>query len=204
MAVFDAILLAAGESRRMGKSKQMLEVDGMPLLLRTVKVLREAAVIRKLIVVLGANADQHLDALSHEEVHIVLNQRWQQGMGTSLHAGLEQLSVDDLPGGILLSVCDQPLLSATVIRNLTRAMEPGKIAAAEYAPGVVGTPAAFSIYFLNDLKSVPPEGGARQLFSRFSSRLITIPFPNGSLDLDTPEDYAQFRQQHGQRNTDKG
>lgn len=201
--MIDAVVLAAGESRRMGTSKQLLEVDGVPLLRRTVRILREAAVLRKLIVVLGANAEQHLDALSQEEVQIVVNHHWQKGMGTSLHAGLEQLSPDDLPGGVLVSVCDQPLLTASVIRDLAQAMEPGKIAAAEYAADLVGTPAVFSIYYLNELKSVPPEGGARKLFSRYSNKLIRVPFPEGSMDLDTPEDYARYQQHQAQRKTDK-
>lgn len=204
MAVIDAVLLAAGESRRMGKSKQMLEVDGMPLLLRTVRILHEADVIRKLIIVLGANAEQHLDVLSQEEVQIVVNHQWQAGMGTSLHTGLEQLSTDDPPSGVLLSVCDQPLLTVSVIRNLARAMDPGKIAAAEYAPGLIGTPAVFSIYFLNELKSVPAEGGARQLFSRYSNKVIPVPFAEGSMDLDTPEDYARYQQHQAQRKSNKG
>lgn len=200
MAVVDAVLLAAGESRRMGEPKQMLEVDGKPLLIRTIRVLQEAGTIRKIIVVLGANADRHLEMLSQEEVQIVVNQDWPKGMGSSIRTGLERLDPDNLPDGILITVCDQPLLSADIIRKLTAALKTNKIATAEYSSGVYGTPALFSASFLNELKSIPAEGGARQMFHRFRSVVTPVPFPEGSIDLDTPEDYRRFRENHAGRN----
>src|SRR6478672_10290842 len=105
------VILAAGESARLGTPKQLLTFRGVTLLQRALDnalALPEAPVA----LVLGANADQVRPNDLDSRVHIVENPHWREGMGTSLRTGLQALleAQPDLEAVIFL-VCDQPLLA---------------------------------------------------------------------------------------------
>ena len=106
------IVLAAGSSSRMGRSKQLLEIDGQPLLCRCVDHAL-AASPSQVVVVLGANEKPHRELLEKLPVQIVSNFYWKTGMGSSIKTGLNYLiqSNGELDG-VILMVCDQPALTS--------------------------------------------------------------------------------------------
>ena len=176
----------------MGSPKQLLTIGDSTILTRTIRIIRSCPEIRKIYVVLGANADILKSTIETEEVQIVVSDKWQIGMGASLKSGLNALQQQEpLPDQILITVCDQPHLTTKILNDLILAGQPGKICVSDYGNDN-GTPALFDSYFYNQLISIPEESGARKLFSANNNRIIKVLFPEGAVDLDTPEDYAQF------------
>ncbi len=211
------ILLAAGASSRMGCPKQLLKLGTTTLLGNAIHAASEST-CDPIIVVLGAHADQilaHLtdaEKIDHVEVvrtetnstvkadsrarlSFIINKNWEEGLASSLKAGLERL-VQSQPDtdGVIVCTCDQPLLNAHLLDLLSEKLKDRncKIAASAYC-SIVGTPAAFSNSLFSELLSLTGDTGAKSLFKRHSSALSTIDFPGGEQDIDTIDDYEQLK-----------
>ena len=119
MSSVSAILLAAGESRRMGVvNKLLLTVNEIPLVRHITQVL-QASMVQELIVVLGHEATQIKNALEGLQVSSVYNERYTQGQMTSVYAGMAALIKE--ADGVMVCLSDQPLLTVTDINALIRA-----------------------------------------------------------------------------------
>jgi molybdenum cofactor cytidylyltransferase len=189
-----AIILAAGASTRMGTNKQLLMVDGRPLVVRAVEAALEGG-LWPVIVVLGANAAEIRPVLARHTVLPVENAAWPEGMASSVRAGigaLRQFSRD--MDGVLLAVCDQPGFTPEVVRRLRAARETSgrSMAAASYA-GQVGVPALFSQQHFPALAALTGEQGARVLLQQGGDDVAAVDMPPLALDLDTPEDVRRLR-----------
>lgn len=178
----------------MGTPKQLLRIQGSTLLQRTIRAIRESGVVQNTIVVLGSNAAAHLEAIGEEPVKTVVNQDWASGMGSSIHCGLNALDPDQLPDAILITVCDQPLLDASVIRELHSNGRRDRLAVCDYGNGAMGTPVLAGFEMLSHLRNLPKDSGLRKIFPAVEQKLIRVAFPGGAIDLDTPEDYQSFVQ----------
>ncbi|HEX8038401.1 MAG TPA: nucleotidyltransferase family protein [Chryseosolibacter sp.] len=191
---YAAIILAAGSSSRMGRSKQLLEVDGEKLLIRTIRAALETG-LKDVVVVIGHHEEIHRKEIDKQPVEIVYNPTWQRGMGNSLKAGLSHLmmnhpSVD----AVILLVCDQPHLSGNVLTTLIhRYEETGKPIVASRYSGMPGVPALFDKTFFAKLTAIPDEEGAKKIILRHPSDTVTVEFPGGAVDLDTIEDYNAYQ-----------
>lgn len=189
-----AIVLAAGSSSRMGRSKQMLEINGEPLLIRTIRRVLEAG-ITPLCVVLGSEEKAHRRILEGLPVQVVHNRSWESGMGSSIKAGLLHLmsSHPSLEATLIL-VCDQPLLKPENIRNLLSTYEAHNkpIIASRYS-GMPGVPALFTRAYFDQLAALPDDQGARKIILQNPDDVTEVDFPGGEVDLDTPGDYEAFR-----------
>ena len=188
-----AIILAAGPSSRMGQPKQMLDIRGERLLVKIAQTFLNAG-ISNVVVVLGSNEQAHREILKDQPVDIVHNPNWKSGMGSSIKTGLQHLTLDPSVESVILSVCDQPLLSEDIISGLVReSTETGKpIIASEYS-GVPGVPALFHRSYFGRLADLPDDQGAKKIIMNNSSDVSVIPFPGGEIDLDTWGDYEKFR-----------
>ena len=187
------ILLAAGSSSRMGQSKQLLEIAGEQLLLKSTKVAMSAAA-QKVIVVLGANELAHRKIIEHLPVQITSNEKWQKGMGSSLKKGLsELLSTTPKLEAALVMVCDQPLLTTQHLNQIIKKFEltKSKVVASFYS-GTAGVPALFEKSLFEKLMNVEDKEGAKKIIQLHKELVETVDFQQGSIDLDTPEDYNTF------------
>mgnify|MGYP001235108914 CR=1 FL=1 len=187
----DAVILAAGASRRMGQPKQLLTHQGVPLLRYTaLQVLRTG--IRRLVVVLGAYVDQIAPVLADLPIYTAVNTDWEMGMSTSLRCGLSQLESPE-PTGVLLLVGDQPAVHPDLLQQLLQAFRQGAfpIVASGYE-GIAGVPAVISRQFFDELQQLSGDKGARVLFKKYAHLVQIIPFPEGSRDIDTPEDAQKW------------
>lgn len=192
MRITDALLLAAGSSSRMGSPKQLLPIGETPLLIQTTRIIRSCPNIRNIFVILGANSDLLKSALVNEPVQTIISDHWQNGMGASLKSGLAAIkTTNPPPEQIIITVCDQPHLNKEILNQLMTSGQPDKISVSDYG-NEIGTPALFDFNFFDELNSVPDDSGARRLFSVHKDKLTKVPFPEGSIDLDTPEDYEKF------------
>jgi molybdenum cofactor cytidylyltransferase len=192
-----AIVLAAGASTRLGQPKQLIPIEGETLLHRTARLAIEAQ-CSPVYVVLGFEADKMSPELAGLTVETVLHPDWQQGMGSSLRAGMQALlRTQPHPHAVLLLVCDQPRLSLQHIRALlkqhTMDAPDGKVAiTASYYAQRNGVPAVFSACLFSDLLAISGDRGARDLIGARAAQVRGIPWPIGELDLDRPEDITRI------------
>jgi deazaflavin-dependent oxidoreductase (nitroreductase family) len=180
------LLLAAGEGRRLGRPKALVEVGGERLVDRGVRMLREAG-CTPVIVVTGAAPVDVFGAV------VVPNPQWRTGMGSSLRAGLAALP----PGcpAAVIALVDQPRVTAEAVRRLIRAQHGGaEVAVATYGgrrrnPVLITGP-----HFAAVARAAVGDAGARA-FLRDNPALVTaVPCDDVAApdDIDTPEDLAAW------------
>ncbi len=186
------LLLAAGSSSRMGQSKQLLPVNGMPLLVDAAHEALNAC--PRVIVVLGAEAEAHRSALAGLPLNIVVNPHWQKGMGSSLKQGLAQLlQTDPSVEGVLVMVCDQPgATSSHLVKLIKLAAQSTKAIIASAYGNTQGVPALFKRQAFGLLSLIGDESGAAKLIRQHPEMVDVIDLPGGDIDIDTPTDYQRF------------
>lgn len=183
------VILAAGASRRMGSPKQLIEIDGRPLLVRAIEAAL-AAPVWPVVVVLGANAVAIRPVIGHLPVLVIENPAWSEGMASSIREGVATLrQFSRTLDAAVLALCDQPGFSAATVESLLaahRATGRG-IVAARYA-GRLGAPALFAREHFAALTALTGEEGARDLLNADPARVAAVELPELARDLDTPAD----------------
>jgi molybdenum cofactor cytidylyltransferase len=189
-----AILLAAGSSRRFGRDKQTALVGAEPLLLRSARLLLEAGFVEP-IVVLGERAGEHRALLAGLPVRIIENPNPAAGMASSLVVGLDaSLDGANALEAALVTVCDQPAVTASHLRSLVAAWRSGAGIVASAYGGTRGVPALFDARYFAELRGLKGDRGAGPLLARHAD-VVTIPLPGGDVDIDTPADLARWPHQ---------
>ena len=190
------IVLAAGMSSRLGRPKQLLNYKGKSLLQHAVHEAMQTT-MRPVIVVIGANSDVVKKELKDLDIEVAENERWIEGMSTSLHRGLvaaKKLNKD--VDGIIFMVSDQPFVSASLLNNLLKTQhETGlPIIASDYGDKL-GTPVLFHKSFFSELMKLSGDTGARKLIKKNTDVVATVAFFKGNIDIDTKEDYEGLAEQ---------
>ena len=195
-----AILLAAGESRRMGGLKALLTWRGTTLIEHQVSSLFEAGVDR-IVVVLGYDADRLIPLVEgRENVEWVLNPHYLQGKTTSIKKGLSAVSYRDATELLLLNV-DQPRSPATVRTLLERHHEHGRLITIPEFGGKGGHPIIVSAGLLSELQTVDEETqGIKAVVRRHADDTVRVDLdtPEVLWDLNTPEQYQEALGSTGQ------
>ncbi|MCC5939588.1 MAG: nucleotidyltransferase family protein [Lunatimonas sp.] len=186
------IILAAGNSSRLGRPKQLITA-GRTHLMGHVLEEAEKVTFHKKVLVLGAYSDDLINEIYSTSFEVVINEKWQQGMSSSIHAGLAHLLADSSIDQVMILLCDQPFLDSDVLlRLLDRSEESEKgIIASSYGESL-GVPVIFKKPYFPYLLEMKGQGGAKQLVRQFKDDVDTVPFPNGHIDIDTEEDYDAF------------
>ncbi|SHK81847.1 nucleotidyltransferase family protein [Hymenobacter psychrotolerans] len=186
------ILLAAGASTRLGQPKQLLRYQGQTLLRRAAETAVAAAGGAPVVVVTGALHGELLPELAGLPVRVVRCAEWAAGMGASLKTGLQALEqTNEELKAVVVMLCDQPLLTPAVLRQLAAAHHATgqPMVAAEYG-GVRGVPVLFGGGVLPLLRQLPDAAGAARLLRQHPGQVAPVLFPEGAFDVDTPEQYA--------------
>ncbi len=189
------IILAAGASTRMGTPKQLLPYQGYSLIRRTIQS-AVASVCKPIVVVLGANAQQIISEVNQSSVMVVENPHWHLGMGSSIRRGILSLvTYSQTIDAAVITVCDQPFLSPEIINHLVGVYHStGKpIVACQYAD-TLGVPVLFKNTFFFELTTLNETVGAKKLINKYHNQVFSIPFPLGTIDIDTPGDYQQLQE----------
>ncbi len=183
-----AVVLAAGQSRRMaGANKLLATFDDEPLVRRTVR----AAIASKadpVIVVSGHMADRITGALAGLDVSITHNADYAEGLATSLRAGLA--AVPENAAGALVVLADMPGISAAVIDRLIAAFSPaqGRSIVLPTAAGKRGNPVLWSRAYFPELMGLAGDSGARHLLAEHGEAVTTVEIgPAVAVDVDTPQ-----------------
>lgn len=188
-----AIILAAGASTRMGSPKQLLEWHNQTLLTHSIQH-AQSILNERIIVVLGAQHASIQQTIHTNDITLVINPDWQEGMASSIREGIQALP--DSASAVLIMLCDQPLIEAEHLQHLLTSWlsSPTKIIASQYHHAV-GVPALFPVEFFALLQSLQGDKGAKALLHYFEDRLIKIPMPEAELDIDSPEDFERLNKQ---------
>jgi CTP:molybdopterin cytidylyltransferase MocA len=182
------LVLAAGEGRRMGGPKALLrDASGTTWVERTVEALQEGGVAR-VVVVVGAAADEVRRALRRHDVRVVHATDWAEGMGASLRAGLAHLRGTGDADAALVCVVDTPGMSAAVVRRVAALARRDALARATYS-GTPGHPVLLGAdHFAGLLDSVGGDVGARDYLRRHRSVTVDCADLTAGADVDTPDD----------------
>lgn len=185
------IVLAAGRSTRLGTPKQLIEFRGEPLVRRAARTLADAGVSMVLVVV-GveiAGIAEALHGLSF--ARMVVNERWQDGLASSLAAGVREVQrLDSRAEGVLITTSDQPLVSDESLARLIDAFDDGaRVVAAAYS-GTIGVPAVIAAEHFDELLAVEGDAGAGRWLRTKGDTVHRIEMPEAAVDIDTAEDAA--------------
>jgi molybdenum cofactor cytidylyltransferase len=182
----DGILLAAGESRRMGYPKPLLRIDNESFLAHTASIM--LAVVERLIIVLGAHVERVRPAVpADSRIVVVENCHYARGQLSSLKAGLPAATAS----AALVHLADHPMVKPATFEALVAGYgRSGKpIMIARYL-GRRGHPVIFGRALFDELLGAPEDQGARAVVNADPSRVAYVDVDDAGVttDLDTPAD----------------
>ncbi len=184
-----AVVLAAGESRRMGPTNKLtLPIEGVPMVARVVDTLL-ASRAEPVVVVTGYEPERIVDALGGREVRIVRNPDYADGIAASIRVGLAALG-DDIDGA-LIALADMPWVDASVVDRLINAFtEDGELSIFVPMFGRKrGNPVLWAAQHFPELMALSGDIGGKALFHRHSAAICFVDVESGGIhiDVDTPD-----------------
>jgi molybdenum cofactor cytidylyltransferase len=193
------IILAAGGSSRLDKPKQLVRHQGRTLVSHVTAEAFNAGLL-PVLVVTGAGSETIAKELDETNAEIVYNDRWQEGVASSIVKGITHL-MDNYAGAedVIVAVCDQPFVSEELFMQLMDAKKTtGKgIVGSAYA-GTVGTPVLFDQSYFRDLAALQGDQGAKKLLKMYADDMTTVPFEQGEVDIDTQDDLNRLHKETNQ------
>lgn len=187
------LILAAGESSRMGQDKALLTYGGRTFLETIISILREADVSR-VAAVLGHHAEEVQRGVKLEDMEVVINPEYRRGQTSSLQAGLRALESANLEA-VVLCLVDHPLISADTVRALVASFRRSG------APVVIptfqnqrGHPVLIARTLFSALLSLDPGEGANTVIRkhREATQFVAVSDPGILLDIDDAETYRRL------------
>ncbi|MEP6805790.1 MAG: nucleotidyltransferase family protein [Flavobacterium sp.] len=187
------VILAAGNSSRLGKPKQLLSYKNTSLLKNTIS---QGSLVQNtvIIVVTGANHELAEREITASKATVIFNPDWQSGMSTSISKGLtEILRLYPEIEKCIFSVCDQPFVTTAIFENLISEhnITNNGIVASAYSE-TLGTPVLFHKKYFNELLNLKGQEGAKKIINKFHDDTTSISFEKGNIDIDTEEDYLKL------------
>jgi molybdenum cofactor cytidylyltransferase len=193
------ILLAAGQSRRFGSDKQLAIFRGQTLLVHSAHMLIDSGLNPRIVVLAGNDASveqRHRAVLAGLDVEIAVNSFPEDGMSGSIRIGLQNALRHATRAelqGVIITVCDQPFCTPGHLQALAAAAQTtgAEMVASSYS-GTAGVPAFFSSTMFEELSQLTGDRGAASIIRAFNTRCRVVPFPQGSLDIDTADDLERL------------
>jgi molybdenum cofactor cytidylyltransferase len=194
MNTVGAILLAAGQSRRMGAFKPLLPFGNQTVIDASINYLEQAG-IATIVVVLGHRAHDIRQHLKTRNVQFALNPDPSSEMGASIAAGVEALP--DGIAAVLIGPVDQPAIPFSVVRTVIKKWSQGMRLVIPTWEGRGGHPVLVDMAFREQLGNLGREGGLRDLFARHRDEVARLPVdsPYIARDMDTWDDYRRLHEE---------
>jgi molybdenum cofactor cytidylyltransferase len=190
--MINAIILAAGESKRMGKPKPLLRFEDKTFLEQIISVLRHS-LLNRITVVLGAEAQTIQKSIDLSGIDVVINNNYRKGQLSSLIAALEKIPPET--EAILVCLVDNPFITTTIVNRIVSTFGQKK------SPIVVpvfnnkrGHPALFAKSLFKELVDAPAEQGARYVVYSNEDKVVEVETSESAVlvHIDTPEDYRSY------------
>ena len=188
-----ALVLAAGMSRRLGRPKQLLELDGKPLVTHAIEA-AVASQVDGVVTVIGSHASEVELVLRHFPIYRVFNPHFEKGQGASLAAGIRaRPSTGD---AVVVPLADMPEVRpeaiAAVVEHWRASGAPAVMA--RYADGD-GHPVLFDRSTFTDLARLDGDTAGRDVLQALGDLVdhVDVPFHGPPLDVDTEEDWQRLQ-----------
>jgi molybdenum cofactor cytidylyltransferase len=191
------LILAAGESSRMGTPKQLLKWKDSTILETVITNVLKSKSAHNLVI-LGAHYDAIQSKIGNDNIETLFNEHWKKGLGNSLAFGIKQLQKNYQVDGVLIVLADQPLIDADYLNTLINAFEVGKkqIIASDYGPDTsrekLGVPALFDTCYLVELSKLDNDRGAKKTIMEHIENVIAVNASHLVSDIDTMDDYKRL------------
>lgn len=189
-----AVILAAGQSSRMGRNKLLLDLDGKPLVAHVVDHVL-ALGLPEIVIVLGHEAAAMRQALTGRAVRFVTAADYASGMSASLKAGIAAL--DSSIDAALVLLGDMPLVSSSLLRRLIAAYNPleGRAIVLPVHAGKRGNPVLWDRRFFDEMQKLAGDVGARHLIGEHADQVAEVTTETAAIfrDIDTPQAYADLQ-----------
>jgi len=186
------VILAAGESRRLGSAKQLVSIDGEPLLRRQCLCALDASV-GQVLVVLGCDADRHRQVIADLQVDVQVNNEWQEGMASTLRRAVGLAS--ERHAALMLLACDQYRITPCDLRALRDAwrLSPSRACVSRW-DNCTGLPVILPFECYDEVLQLRGDTGARAvLYNTARPQPLEVVNPHAAYDLDCVEDVAIAR-----------
>ncbi|MBM3789580.1 MAG: nucleotidyltransferase family protein [Acidobacteria bacterium] len=200
MKTIAPVVLAAGESGRMGYPKALLPL-GQETFLGAILSTLESLGLSRPVVVLGSHAPLIMPVLEGRSVRTLINPDPGRGQLSSMQTAIGSLD-PKVTDGCLLWPVDQPCISATIVRDLVRLFFHAEaMLAMPVCQGRKGHPALFRRDLFDEILALPAEASAKRVVSRIGHRTALLPTGEAGtiLDMDCPEDYRNLTGESLQR-----
>jgi molybdenum cofactor cytidylyltransferase len=201
--VLPAIVLAAGDSTRMGSPKAVLPVPGGPAFVSAIVNTLAAAAISDIVIVTGRDHERVVEALHRDALtlvpRVVRNPDPGRGQLSSLWAGMDAV-VSPSAEAIMMTLVDVPLVAPSTVRRVIEEWRRTRAPIVRPARGGRhGHPVIFDRVLFDELRQAPLDAGAKVVVRAHASAIIDVEVDDeGSLtDIDTPDDYAALRRPGG-------
>ena len=193
MTDFPLVILAAGNSSRMGTSKALLPWIKSTLIKELVD--KYLQLNQEVIVVSGSNHKALLN-LQLKTSHIVENTNYEQGMGKSIAVGVNYVqSYFPKAKGIFILTVDQPFISLSHLQNMLAVFKSNTIVVSSSEQGYRGIPSLFSATYFKELVALEDDRGAKPVCFKHKTRLQIVQTAHEDLDdMDTPEMYQKLKE----------
>ncbi len=191
-----AVVLAAGESSRMGQPKALLPIDGVRFIERIVAALKSSGVAN-IVVVLGHNAEEMRRKVEDLPVTIIINPEYKKGQLSSLQAAIHHLDsfpVSDSVEGMLVHLVDHPYLDPRLVKlMIDRFHDTKKLIVVPRFQGRRGHPVIFARALFSELLAAPVDQGAKTVVHAHRDETLEIDTEDKGvlIDIDTPEEYRR-------------
>ena len=187
-----AVVLAAGSGSRFGGAKQLAELDGIPLLEHALRAVEAVPAIERIVVVLGARADEILARVDFGDAEHVVCADWAEGQAASLRCGIA--AVADAQAAVL-TLGDMPRITPQVIARFADiATEHGPVARARAVyDGMPGHPVVLGREYFAEIAQLRGDVGARDVLKRIGAHPVECAHLCSAADVDTREALEELR-----------
>ena len=187
-----AVVLAAGSGSRFGGAKQLAELDGIPLLEHALRAVEAVPAIDRIVVVLGARAEEIRAGVDFGRAEPVVCADWDEGQAASLRCGIA--AVADADAAVLM-LGDMPRITPEVIGRFAElAAEHGRVARARAVyDGVPGHPVVLGREYFGRIAALRGDIGARDVLKAIGAYPVECSHLCSAADVDTPEALAELR-----------
>ena len=194
---FAIIVLAAGQSSRLGQMKQLITIQEKSLL--EVQLTKALTLTHQVYCVLGFEAKQLQTHIDHLPIKIIINEQWSAGMATSIAAGTKALANDI--SAVMIVLVDQWQLTATDLFTIESCWQnnPHAIVVASALSNVtaggkekMGPPVVFPQHYFSELAQLSGQEGAKSLLKKHQQMLLKVELAHAFIDLDIPEQLTEM------------
>lgn len=185
-----AVILAAGGASRYGSPKQLLMIDGKPMLQHVIDLARDAG-FQRIVLILGAESENIIREINvSNDIDILINKNWREGQSSSVKMGVEVLEKDC--DSIIFMLGDQPFIPIELITLEKRIFDEDKEIIAPAYNGKIGNPVLFSKVCFDELKRIKGDHGGKSVFDKFHITELEWDNEEVWMDIDTKKDLSRI------------